>query len=151
MRPFGLDPDKEGRMPYGSLLSRVQRFAFREFSQEPLLGFDQFKKRLGEHFFESGTNTNAVNDLLELQRLSNFGRDWYWPSPLLDLDFFAQRATRLHWSREKLAEYTQNLQRLGEIQDRYGSSVESSKREMGEYSKGIVDRWNGRTPSGLIK
>ncbi|MDB6036533.1 MAG: hypothetical protein JWM99_374 [Verrucomicrobiales bacterium] len=151
MRPFGLDPEKEGKMPYGSLLPRIQRFAFREFSQDPLLGFDQFKTRLGEHFFGSRSTTNAVNDLLELQRISNFDRDWYWPSPLLDPTFFAQHAIRLHWSGEKLADHSRNLQRLGEIQDSYAASIDSSKREMGRYSKSIVDRWNSRTPLGLLK
>jgi hypothetical protein len=151
MRPFGLDPLHEGKMPYDDLFPRVQRFAFREFSQEPRLSFDRFKTLLGEQFFGRTSSTNAVNDLLELQRISNFDRDWYWPSPLLDPDFFAHRAVRMHWSGNKLGEHAKNLERLGEIRIRYEAPDGEAKREMERYAKKILDRWNGRTPLSLVK
>ncbi len=151
MRPFGLDATEVGKMPYAALLPRIQRLAFREFSRDAQLGLDEFKTRLGQHMFGTRTTTNAVNDLLELQRISNFDRDWYWPSPLLDPEFFEQRAKRLQWSTDKLAEHSRNLKRLAEIAKRYENADDPVKLEMGSYAKSVVDRWGDRTPSKLMR
>jgi len=50
-KAFALDTLGEGRMPYRSLLARIQRFAFREFSHDAALPFADFEERLGEYIF----------------------------------------------------------------------------------------------------
>ena len=70
-RPLGLDPEREGRMPYDQLLPRVQRFAMREFSREPGLPMETFEQRLAEAFFPNGKaasrgdNSNPANGAVE--------------------------------------------------------------------------------------
>ena len=59
-RPFGFDPAAEGKMPYNTLPVRVQRFAYRTFSQTPELEFTEFERQLGEHFF--GPNASTCGD-----------------------------------------------------------------------------------------
>ncbi len=148
-RPFGLDPDKEGRRPYGELLPRVQRAAVREFSRDPALTFDAFEKRLAAEFFPDASASGNVKDLLDLQRIWNFEADWYWSSPLLDPDFFKQRARRLKWPPEKLAIYDLHLARLVEIAA-HASAANPQLAHMGRLADGIVKRWAGRKPSEMV-
>src|SRR5262249_28157886 len=72
-KAFGLDTLKEGIMPYRALLARVQRFAFREFSQDPNLEFSEFERRLGQKTFGTDASAEATKDLLDLQRIFTFG------------------------------------------------------------------------------
>jgi hypothetical protein len=146
--PLGLDPEKEGRMPYNQLLPRVQRFAVREFSREPDLSSALFQQRLSESFFPNGdTAPQAAADLMELQRIWNFEAEWYWSSPLLDPAFFQQRAKRLKWPAEKLSVYDQHLERLRQIAARYASSSDPSRKEMAHLAQQIVDAWGDDLPS----
>jgi hypothetical protein len=135
-----------GRMPYDALLPRVQRFAFREFSQNPDLEFSEFQKRLAFHFFGSNSATESTQDLLELQRIYNFESEWYWPSPLLDPEFFRQRAARLNWSEEKRAEYARNLAALKRIALRYQGSRNTTELEMARLARDVQEKWGDRSP-----
>ncbi len=146
MKPFGLDALAEGKMPYDALLVRVQRFAVREFSQNPDLDLGEFERRLGKHIFGASAATEAAKDLLELQRIWNFERDWYWASPLLDPEFFAQRARRLKWPKEKLSEYDRNLEQLKTFAEKYKNSENAAEKEMARLSQIIVERWGKNTP-----
>ena len=141
MKPFGLDALGEGKMPYRFLIPRVQRFAVSEFSRDPDLAFDEFKRRLGEHFFGIGATQQQVDDLLELQRIWTHGSDWYWSSPLLDPEFFAHRAKRLKWGPEKLAEYEKDFMTLKRLAD--GTS--DTRRLAVE----VLKRWGTNWPATL--
>jgi hypothetical protein len=145
-KAFARDTLADGRMPYGALLARVQRFAFREFSRDPALQFSEFEKRLGKHIFGDAASPQATADLLELQRIFTFESDWYWPSPLLDPDFFSARAKRLNWEPQKLAEYRQNLARLKTLARSYHTATNAPQAEMGRLAQEVVTRWGSRTP-----
>src|SRR5690606_20423622 len=78
---FGwLDP---GDPPYDELPIRVQRVAYREFSRNPALTFEDFKRILGRDLFGAASTPEAVEDALELQAALNFERTWCQPSPLV--------------------------------------------------------------------
>ena len=145
-KAFARDTTADGRMPYGSLLARTQRFAFREFSHDPGLNFAQFQQRLGNSIFGAAASPQVTADLLELQRIFAFESDWYWPSPLLDPEFFFARSERLGWDARKRAEYRQNLDQLKTIARNHHSATNSSEREMGRLAEEVVTRWGGRTP-----
>jgi hypothetical protein len=145
-KAFALDTLGDGRMPYRALLARVQRFAFREFSREPDLDFGQFQRDLGKYIFGDSTSDRATADLLELQRIFTFESDWYWPSPLLQPEFFLARAKRLNWDSRKRAEYRRNLETLKTISRKYHSSTNSQEREMSRVAEEVVIRWGEREP-----
>ena len=145
-KAFARDTLADGRMPYRALLARVQRFAFREFSRDPALDSAQFQRDLGEHIFGEAASAGATADLLELQRIFTFESDWYWPSPLLDPEFFLARAKRLKWDLPKRTEYRQNLDRLKTIARKYESSTNSEQREMSRLAQEVVARGRERTP-----
>jgi hypothetical protein len=148
-RPLGLDPDKEGKMPYGELLPRVQQTAVRDFSRDPDLTFEAFEQRLAGELFEDQSASSKTKDLLDLQRIWNFESDWYWSSPLLDPEFFKQRARHLKWAPEKLAVYDGHLARLKEIASTHSAATHPLEARMGRQADLVVQRWAGRQPSGL--
>ena len=143
---FARDTLADGRMPYRALLARVQRFAFREFSRDPALDSAQFQRDLGKHIFGDAASARATADLLELQRIFTFESDWYWPSPLLEPEFFLARAKRLNWDLAKRTEYRQNLDRLKTIARKYESSTNSEEREMSRLAQEVVARWGEQAP-----
>lgn len=148
MRPFGLDASGAGKMPFGGLIPRVQRFAVREFSRNPDLEFSVFEKRLGNYIFGLEDAGEATRDLLELQRIWTFESDWYWPSPLLDPELFRRRASRANWPKEKLSQYDRNLVQLRKIADRHADSKNAGEQEMGRLAAEVVRRWGDTMPSG---
>ena len=145
-KAFARDTLADGRMPYRALLARTQRFAFREFSHDPALDLAQFQRDLGKYIFGDATSSGATDDLLELQRIFTFESDWYWPSPLLDPEFFLARAKRLNWDLRKRAEYRQNFDTLKTLARKYHSSTNSQEREMSRLSEEVVTRWGDRSP-----
>lgn len=147
--PFGFDPATEGKMPYNTLPVRVQRFAYRAFSQNPELAYEEFQQKLGKHFFGPNASRTQVADLLEVQRIWSYESDWYWASPLLDPDFFVARAEHLKWSADKLAEYEWDLTSLREIAARCTDATNPNSREMARLAGTAVERWDAKqtTPS----
>ena len=148
-QPFGFDAEGEGRMPYNTLPVRVQRFAFKTYSQAPDLDDAEFQSRLGQHFFGADSTPTLVADLLELQRIWSFESTWYWPSPLLDPAFFATHGARLKWDQEKRATYDAHLATLKAIAERYQGAINPTAQEMHRLATMVVARWeqNRRTPS----
>ena len=146
MRPFGLNALDDGRMPYRALIPRVQRFAFREFSRDPALAFPEFQHHLGKQILEDETSPQGISDLLELQRVWAYESDWYWPSPLLEPEFFRHRAQRLKWSPQKLADYNRNLDHLRAIATRHAGARQPGRREMARLSNMIGKRWGDASP-----
>ena len=143
---FAADTTHEGHMPYRLLLARIQRFAFREFSHDPVLEFSAFQERLGEYIFGENIPDETTSDLLELQRIFTFESEWYWPSPLLDPDFFLARAKRLNWPADKLATYRKNLDQLHTIAKKYRSSDNPTAREMAQLAQKVVTAWGEKSP-----
>jgi hypothetical protein len=148
-KPFGFDAAADGKMPYNRLPVSVQRFAYRTYSHTPELEFAEFERRLGEHFFSAKTSLAATSDLLELQRIWSYDGDWYWASPLLDPEFFAAHAERLHWPREELAAFENNLKSLRAIAARNSDATNPNAREMARLAKSVVDRWDATETSPL--
>ncbi|HEX4412186.1 MAG TPA: hypothetical protein VH107_01070 [Lacipirellulaceae bacterium] len=152
--PYGFDATAEGKMPYNLLPVRVQRFAYRCFSQEPDMTDADFKRSVAQHFFASENEAHAAElatDLLELQRIWFSGSDWYWPSPLLDPAFFQAHSRKLNWPPDKLAEYGQNLIALRSIAAKHTMSADSTAREMSRLATIVLNRWDslGSTPTTL--
>jgi hypothetical protein len=133
-----------GKMPYDFLLARVQRFAVRQFTENPELGFDRFQQQLGEYLFGLDRAPSAAEDVLALQAIWVHESDWYWSSPLLDPDFFQARSKRLRWPAKKLTEFAQQLERVRQITARYRHSKNPGERQMQQCAQQVADRWEGK-------
>lgn len=72
-------------MPFRELPIWVNRIAYREFTRDPELGFDEFKLRLGAEIFGAEASAQSVEDLLEVHCFA-LRRTWCQASPLVSPD-----------------------------------------------------------------
>jgi hypothetical protein len=91
---------------------RVNRIAYREFSRNPDLKFDDFKERLGREVFEDGATPQAVDDLLDVQAIFAMERTWCQPSPVVCPDRVRAMKTQGTLTPKKRDEYRAALIKL---------------------------------------
>jgi hypothetical protein len=140
--PFGfgwLDP---AAMPYGELPVRVNRIACREFSKDPSIAYEEFKRRLARAVFGQGdVPAGWTDDLLLLQRVFFDGRTWRQPAPLASparvrIDLAAGRV-----SAAKRAEYRATIRAIGEMTQRHAGSSNPGRRELHRIGRWVTEQW----------
>jgi hypothetical protein len=145
--PFGFGWLRPDGMPYNELPVRVNRIAFREFSQNPALTAEEFRNRLGKEVF-GGEDTDPawIDDLLRLNRTFLEGRTWCQPAPLASpervrADLAAGRATPA-----ALAAHRATLDEIKTMTARHANSSHPARREIHRIGQWLLDQW---TPSNL--
>jgi hypothetical protein len=145
LNPFGFDWLPEGSsMPLRDLLVRVQRFAYREFSLNPDLSDEDFRKKVGQEFFGSENKVRETSDLLFLQEAVFGGRSWVSASPLVQPELFKIKAKRERWSSERILAARKKVQRIQEIAMNYEKATTANEKEMGRIAAFISARWKGQ-------
>jgi len=148
LKPFGFDWLADGADPYGELLVRVNRIAFREFTKNPKLDFAAFRLVLGKEIF--GDNFEpAVDDLLFLQESFFADHSWFSASPLVAPYILRGRLEAGTVSLEQIAGYRDRLRRIAGIGMRYGDQTSGSLKDLGRIARWITENWNA--DSSLIE
>jgi hypothetical protein len=140
--PFGFGWLKTGEMPYDQLPIRVHRVAYREFSREPTLALDDFKKRLGREVFGAEAEASWVEDMLLLERVFFDGRTWCQPSPLaspkrMRIDIAAGQV-----KPQMLGKYRATLQQVGEVAAHHAKAGNAARREIFQIAKWVQEQWS---------
>src|SRR5688500_1209575 len=78
MKPFHLGWLREGEMPLTELPVRVNRIAYREYSRNPELSDEEFRRVLSRSLF-GAEKKEAVDDALFLNRCCFEGANWFIP------------------------------------------------------------------------
>ena len=141
--PFGFGWLPEGQMPYGELPVRVNRVAYREFSHDPDLPFDEFKRRLGREILGERAAAQDVEDLLEIQRVFFQGRTWCQASPLVSPERVRAQKERGELKPEQAEEVRAALGRVRAVADRHAGSDRAGGREMHRIAAWVLERWSG--------
>ena len=141
LSPLGFDWMTDTRRPLRELPARVLRFAYREFSANPNLSDEEFRRRLGGQFFGDPAATGSIGDLLFLQQCINLDRTWVTPSPLVDPEWYKLKSNREKWPPERKQEYVQHLARLREVSERYANATNPTQQELHRIASFIVKRW----------
>jgi hypothetical protein len=132
MKPFHLGWLREGEMPLNELPVRVNRIAYREYSRNPDLSDEEFRRVLAKTLF-GAENSEAVDDALFLNGCCFEGANWFIPPPLLA----GQAGTK----PEQFEKARQKLPRLREISARYAHARNASERELHKVATWIAERW----------
>jgi hypothetical protein len=117
--PLGMGWLKEGQMPYGELPIRINRIAFRLYTQNPDLTDAEFQSQLGRELFGDLASPEAVADALRLQQVFAADRTWSQPAPLLSPERVAAMKAAGQLTDAKRAEYRAALDRVRAIDERY--------------------------------
>ena len=137
---FGwLDP---GEPPYDQLPMRVQRIAYREFSRNPDLPFEEYKTILGRDLFGTTSTPQTVEDVLDLQGVFNSGRTWCQPSPPTSPERVRALKDRGELTTKTKAEARAALDRLWAIERRHRESRSGGERELHRIARWVLDRWS---------
>ena len=130
-------------MPYNELPIRVNRIAFREFSRDPALTMEEFKKRLGREIFGEQMRPMWLDDLLLLHQIFFNGRTWCQPPPLASPKRMKIDITAGRINSAKIAEYRRMLEEVREIAKRHENAESPPRRELHQIAKWITDLWEG--------
>jgi hypothetical protein len=132
MKPFHLRWLREGEMPLNELPVRVNRIAFREYSRNPDLSDEEFRRVLGNTLF-GAKESRAIDDALFLNRCCFEGANWFIPPALL-AGPAAVKPEQFEKAREKLP-------RLRQISARYENATNASEKELHKIATWITERW----------
>lgn len=145
MKPFGYTWLPDGADPYGYLLTRVLRIAFREFGRNPNLSLQGYRSVLKKEIFEESTPASAVDDLLEWQRAYVTNRTWYIPGPVMAPQFLAWQLELGHVKPTQIEEYQGMLEGLKRIRRKYREPFQdSSVKEMMSGIDWVLAQWEGK-------
>jgi hypothetical protein len=139
--PLGFGWLKPDQMPYAELPMRVNRVAYREFSREPGLPFDEFERRLGQQIFGDQASSQAIEDLLFLQRAFFHHRTWYQASPITSLARVRAMKERGELTEAKAADLRSTLAAVKELRERYASTRNAGAREMHRIAGWVMGQW----------
>jgi hypothetical protein len=141
-KPFYFEWLRDGAMPLNELPIRVNRIAFRAYTENSALSDADFNTLLGRDLFGSASTPELVKDALFLQETWFREAGWFRPSPLLQPAALRERAAKEKWSAERLDAYRQRVDRLREIGRRHQASSNDTARELARISNFIVQRWD---------
>ena len=129
---------------YEYLLTRVLRVAYREFSRDVDLPFDDFRERLKAEVFAPSTPLSAVDDLLDLQKAYATDRTWFTAGPAVSPEILKWQLELGRVKPAQLENYRLMLDRLRKIRRKYsGTSTDPGVREMVRVIDWIDKRWMG--------
>ncbi|QEH32333.1 hypothetical protein OJF2_08030 [Aquisphaera giovannonii] len=139
--PLGYGWLAPGDPPYDELPMRVNRIAYREFSRNPDLPFEDYKRVLGRELFGASSATQSVDDALELQAIFATERTWCQPSPVTSPERVRAMKERGELTTRKKADYRAALERLRAIEGRHGAGRSPGERELRRVARWALDRW----------
>jgi hypothetical protein len=148
--PMGMTWVVPEKMPYRELPARVSRVAYREFSRDPALPLDEFKRRLGADLFGAEADARAVDDVLELQQLLAAGRSWSQAAPVADPQRVRALKQRGALKPADAESIRRSLDRLRRIAARHGDARDGARRELARVSRWLAAQWEGDN-AGLLK
>lgn len=140
-RPLGFGWLAPGDPPYDELPIRANRAAFREFSRDPDLSLEAFKRTLDRELFGDNAAPGDVDDLLELQDIFNRDRTWRQPATATCPERVRAMAARGELTTTKRAEIRSALERLAAIAARHEGGPSAGSRQLGRIARWAVDQW----------
>lgn len=84
--PLGMGWLAQGQSPYREIPLRLQRIAYREFSRDPDLTLDEYRKVACKEILGQHATSQDITDLFDLQAVFAFNRTWCQPSPAVSRD-----------------------------------------------------------------
>jgi hypothetical protein len=147
--PLGFGWLKEDEPPYDELPIRVSRIAYREFSSNPDLPFEQFKERLGREVFGDASTPQLVEDLLEIQATFSTERTWCQPSPVVCPERVRAMKAQGSLTPQKQTEYKAALAKLGAIEEHHREPRTEGERQLLAIIRWVVGQWRGQNEALL--
>jgi hypothetical protein len=141
--PLGFGWLKEGEPPYDELPMLVNRIAYREFTRNPDLKFDDFKERLGREVFGDGATPQAVDDLFEIQAIFALERTWCQSSPVVCPERVRAMKAQGTLGPKKRDEYRAALTKLRAMEERHRAAKSEGEGQLHRIVRWVLGQWQG--------
>jgi hypothetical protein len=141
LKPFHMDWLRDGEMPLNELPVRVNRIAYREWTQRPDLTDSAFREILGRKLFGANADAQKIQDALFVQDCWFNEGDWFKSPPLHRPADLKRQAKRENWSAARMQPYLDRVTRLREIEQRYMDAKNDSERGLQKVAAWIVGQW----------
>jgi len=147
--PFGFGWLKAGETPINELLMRMDKLAYREFSRNPDLPFEDFLGTLSRELFQGKATNELLDDLLFVDESFFIDRTWDSTSAIASSDYVKGRIELGLLGPAKLAEYQNRRVRIAQIARRYAGSGDAATAELARTAAWIIEHWN-ESPSSKV-
>ena len=138
--PLGFGWLEPGDPPYDELPMRVNRIAYREFSRNPDLPFEDYKEILGREVFGASARPRRPSRTCwTLQAAFATERTWCQPSPLVSPERVRAMKDRGELTPKKRADYRAALERLRAIERRHREPTSDGEMELHRIARWVLD------------
>jgi hypothetical protein len=137
LKPFGFDWIADGVNPYDDPIVRVNRVAYRIFSENPSASMPMFEAALSQVL-----ESVAVKDILQVHACCYENRSWASASPLFHPKIFREALERGRLDRPKLERMQTRLRDLESAADRLSRAPGHSAKHCAAVAHTILKSWD---------
>lgn len=137
LKPFGFDWITGNTNPYEDPIVRVNRIAFRVFSQNPTASMNEFESQVSRELA-----CDAAPELLTVHRCCYEQRSWASASPAYRPEIFREALEYGRLSRPDLEKMSASLKSLPEAVRRLSSANGTSARHFAAVGNSILKAWD---------
>jgi hypothetical protein len=128
---------------------RVNRIAYRAFSRNPDMPFEQSKATLGREVFGNTSTPQLVQDLLEIQAIFAMERTWCQPSPVVCPDRVRAMKAQGRLTPQKQGEYRAALVKLRAMEERHREAKSEGEQQLHRIASWVLRQWEGENQALL--
>lgn len=140
--PFGQGWLAPGELPTRTLLMRLNRLAYREYSRNPDLDLQDFRGMISRELFAGAASASLLDDLFFLEDSFFLDRTWDSTAAIASADYVKGRLDLGQLGPAKLADYQSRRTRIAGIKKNYSASRKAGLREMAEIASWIISNWD---------
>jgi hypothetical protein len=145
--PLGMGWLSSGQSPYRELPLRLQRMAYREFTQRPDLNLSDFISSAAREMLGPDATPQDAAALMDLQAIFAYKRTWCQPSPAVSRQRFDYLKSIGQLDRETVEQIEKYHQRLNKIALLEQTSKNAGKADLARISRWVLEQWKGSDPS----
>lgn len=149
--PFGFGWLKRGESPANEILICVNRLAYRAFSRDPDLSFEEFRIILGQEMFGENANTGLLDDLLFLGESFFLDRTWVSVCALASPEYVKGQIDLGRLGPARLEEYRQRRERIAVIDRRYAGAQSEQIQKLHKVAHWITTNWQNSSDQAVIE
>jgi hypothetical protein len=149
--PFGFGWLQPGETPVNELFMRMDRLAYREFSRDPDLRFEEFRRTLSGELSQASASEALLDDLQFVEESFFLDRTWDSTSAIATPSYVKGRIDLGLLGPAKLTEYRDRLVRIAEIAHRYAGARDQATEELARTANWITKRWAESPDSGILE
>jgi hypothetical protein len=148
--PFGFGWLKPGQTPVNELLIRLDRLAYREFSANPDLPMEQFKKVVAVELFPAGATPQLIEDLFFVEESFFLDRNWDSFAAIACPDYVKGRIELGLLGPARLEEYRTRRTRIAQIAHHYTGADDFGTIQLAQTATWIISNWEMSSNRNVI-